>query len=129
MFLKDFAHCVWPVAPYIHSTKADARKKKKDCAMNGCTAYYGHGYVPLRFGGNIIREWEHNNKQKKKKEILAQKKKKIIKNQGFLSKKTQQKSLTTKKKVLSQLDYLQIVQSFYFGERNLYSCTWDFLSV
>ena len=53
MFLKDFAHCVWPAAPYIHCAKAEAIKRLCNRRTHG-ESYCGHGYVPLRFMGNVV---------------------------------------------------------------------------
>ena len=100
-FLKDFAQCVWPAAPYIHCTKADAKKKeKKDCTQQQ-DPYYRH------------------NKTAQKKSLRKKKKNKS----GISFKENATKESNKQTKILSKLDYLQTVQSFYFGHRNLYSRT------
>ena len=79
--------------------------------------YCGHGYVPLRFGWNVVMRMGTQQQDCAKKKILAQKKP-----QRFLSKKTQQKSLTTKKKKFCPNLKICRQFSFYFGERDMY-CT------
>ena len=56
--------------------------------------YCSHGYIPLRFVGNVVMRMGTQQHYCAKKKSLRKKKKK---NQRFLSKKARQTSLTTKK--------------------------------
>ena len=127
-FWKDFAHCVWPAAPY--TLYKSRRKKKKTAHINKTAQTRTMVMSTFRWGswGTSLWEWEHNDKTAQKKEILAQKKKKNIKD-FFQRKRDKRVWQTNKKSVQTWLYYLQTVQSFYFGERDLYTRTWYFSSV